>query len=138
MAKVRLIFLSLLTLLFCSCEQDGLDLTMTLGPYGKESRQVLLLYGAGFNSLSSDIWSNIDEIKRGYLPGKGRNDDVVLVFSHLTKNNRRVYSSETAPVLIRLYNEHGEARADTIRTWPVGTPVANKEMMTEVFNWVRE
>ena len=60
---------------------------MTLGPYGKESRQVLLLYGAGFNSLSSDIWSNIDEIKRGYLPGKGRNDDVVLVFSHLTKND---------------------------------------------------
>jgi hypothetical protein len=138
MAKVRLIFLSLLTLLFCSCEQDGLDLTMTLGPYGKESRQVLLLYGAGFNSLSSDIWSNIDEIKRGYLPGKSRNDDVVLVFSHLTKNNRRVYSSETAPVLVRLYNEHGEARADTLRTWPVGTPVANKEMMTEVFNWVRE
>ena len=138
MAKVRLIFLSLLTLLFCSCEQDGLDLTMTLGPYGKESRQVLLLYGAGFNSLSSDIWSNIDVIKRGYLPGKSRNDDVVLVFSHLTKNNRRIYSSETAPVLIRLYNEHGEARADTLRTWPVGTPVANKEMMTEVFNWVRE
>ena len=114
MAKVRLIFLSLLTLLFCSCEQDGLDLTMTLGPYGKESRQVLLLYGAGFNSLSSDIWSNIDEIKRGYLP------------------------AETAPVLIRLYDEHGETRADTLRTWPVGTPVANKEMMTEVFNWVRE
>ena len=99
MAKVRLIFLSLLTLLFCSCEQDGLDLTMTLGPYGKESRQVLLLYGAGFNSLSSDIWSNIDEIKRGYLPGKGRNDDVVLVFSHLTKSAGRPVRTRSGPGL---------------------------------------
>ena len=138
MAKVRLILLSLLTLLFCSCEQDGLDLSLSFGPYGKETRQVLLIYGAGFNTLSSDIWYNIDTIEKGYLPGNGRNDDVVLVFSHLTQNNRRFFKSETAPILVRLYSEHGENRADTLRTWPVGTPVANKEMMTEVFNWVRE
>ena len=138
MAKVRLIFLSLLTLLFCSCEQDGLDLTMTLGPYGKESRQVLLLYGAGFNNLSNEIQSNIDIIKEGYLPGKGRNEDVVLVFSHQTLNDRENCVDKTAPALYRLYDEHGETRADTLRTWPVGTPVANKEVMKDVFNWVRD
>ena len=138
MAKVRLILVSLLTLLFCSCERDGLDVTLSVGPYGKESRRVLLMYAAGFNTLSGDIWYNMNTMQGGYLPGKGRNEDVVLAFSHLTKGNRRIYNSETAPVLVRLYNDHGATRLDTLRTWPVGTPVANKEVMTDVFNWVRE
>ena len=78
MAKVRLILVSFLALLFCSCERDGLDTTLAVGPFGNESRQVLLLYEAGFNSLSADIHRNINVLKEGYLPGKGRNDDVVL------------------------------------------------------------
>ena len=138
MAKVRLILVSFLALLFCSCERDGLDTTLSVGPFGKESRQVLLLYEAGFNSLSADIHRNINVVKDGYLPGKGRNDDVVLVFSHLTLHDRRVYDQETAPALFRLYSKNGEACSDTLKVWPVGTPVANKETMTEVFNWVRE
>ena len=138
MAKVRLILVSLLTLLFCSCERDGFDLTLSLGPYGEETRQVLLLYEAGFNSLSADINYNLNVIRKGYLPGKGRNEDVVLVFSHQTLYNRRSYTEETAPVMYRLYSRNGEPQADTLKVWPVGTPVANKEVMTEVFNWVRE
>ena len=138
MVKVRLILVSFLALLFCSCERDGLDTTLSVGPFGKESRQVLLLYEAGFNSLSADIHRNINVLKEGYLPGKGRNDDVVLVFSHLTLHDRRVYDQETAPALFRLYSKNGEACSDTLKVWPVGTPVANKETMTEVFNWVRE
>ena len=138
MAKVRLILVSLLTLLFCSCERDGFDLTLSLGPYGEETRQVLLLYEAGFNSLSADINYNLNVIRKGYLPGKGRNEDIVLVFSHQTLYNRRSYTEETAPVMYRLYSRNGEPQADTLKVWPVGTPVANKEVMTEVFNWVRE
>ena len=138
MAKVRLILVSLLTLLFCSCERDGLDLTLNVGPFGEESRQVLLLYEAGFNSLSSYIHQNINVLRKGYLPGKGRAEDVVLVFSHLTLYDRQSYTTETAPAMVRLYSEYGEPRADTLKVWPAGTPVANKEVMTEVFNWVRE
>ena len=138
MAKVRLILLSILTLLFCSCERDGLDVVLSIGPYGEETRQVRLLYEAGFNSLSSDINRNINVLRRGYLPEKGRNDDVVLVFTHQTQDNRRVYTQETAPLMVRLYSEHGEPRSDTLKVWPMGTPVANKETMAEVFNWVRE
>ena len=135
MAKVRLILLSLLTLLFCSCERDGLDLTLSVGPYGEETRRVMLLYEAGFNSLSSDIQRNINVLKQGYLPEKGRNDDVVLVFSHLRAG---AYTQETAPVMVRLYSQHGEPCSDTLKVWPVGTPIANKEVMKEVFNWIRE
>lgn len=137
MAKVRLILLSILTLLLISCERDGLDVTLSVGPYGKETRKVMLLYEAGFNSLSGDIENNINALKQGYLPGMERNDDVILVFSHLAKS-RRVYSVETAPTLVRLYSVLGEARMDTLKVWPVGTPVVNKELMTEVFNWVRK
>ena len=72
MAKVRLILLSVLALLFCSCERDGLNVTLSMGPFGKETRQVLLLYEAGFNSLSNDIQNNLNVLQRGYLPGKNR------------------------------------------------------------------
>jgi len=137
MTKVRLIFVILVALVFCSCERDGLDLSFSIGPFGGETRKVMILYEAGFNSLSGDIENNIDALKKGYLPGKGRNDDVILLFSHLAKS-RRVYSVETAPTMVRLYSELGEVRADTLKVWPVGTPIANKELMTEVFNWVRK
>lgn len=137
MAKVRIIIASLLTLLFCSCERDGMDLTLSVGPFGDETRKVMLLYEAGFNSLGSEIRANIEALKSGYLPEKGRNDDVLLVFSHVT-SGWRGYSTETTPSLVRLYSERGEARADTLKVWPVGTSIANAAMVTEVFNWVRE
>ena len=137
MAKVRLILLSVLLLALAACQRDGLDVTLNIGPYGGETRKVMLLYEAGYNSLSDDIKNNIEQLRKGYLPGKDRNDDVVLVFSHVAPRYGVTYG-ETAPVLFQLYSEHGEVFADTLRIWPVGTPVANKEMVTEVFNWVRE
>ena len=89
-------------LLFLSCQRDGLDLTLTVGPFGKETRKVMLMYEAGFNSLGSDIASNISTLREGYLPGNGRNDDILLVFSHVPVS-RYSYSTETEPVLFRLY-----------------------------------
>lgn len=137
MAKVRLILVSLLTLLFCSCERDGLDVTLSVGPYGGERHQVLLLYEAGYNTLSSYITRNIDALRNGYLPEKGKNDDVVLVFSHLCRTSRDFYV-ETAPVLLRLYSRKGMPAVDTLKVWPVGTSIANPAMVTEVFNWVKD
>lgn len=137
MTKVRLILMSVLFIAFAACTRDGLDISLNVGPYGGETRKVMLMYEAGFNSLGTDIDNNIRALRGGYLPGKDRNDDVLLVFSHLTKK-RRVYSEETAPTLVRMYAEHGEPRMDTLKMWPVGTSAANKEMVTEVFNWVRE
>ena len=141
MAKVRYIFLALVTLLgFCSCERDGLDFNLNVGPFGnvpEESRKVMLLYEAGFNSLGGYMRTNIADLQEGYLPGKGRGEDVLLLFSHLTKSSRN-YTTETAPAMIRLYSDRGKCRMDTLKVWPVGTPVANAAMVTEVFNWVKE
>lgn len=141
MAKVRYIFLALVTLLgFCSCERDGLDFTLNVGPYGnvpEGNRKVMLLYEAGFNSLGGYMRTNIADLREGYLPGKDRDDDVLLLFSHLTKSSRN-YTSETAPAMIRLYSDRGKCRMDTLKVWPVGQPVAHAAMVTEVFDWVKE
>ncbi len=113
MRWIRIISMLLLLFPFLSCERDGYDITLKLGPYGEmeETRRVLLLYEAGFNSLSGDIASNIATLKEGWLPGKDRNDNVVLVLSHLRKGGFMV---ETSPVLVRLSRTRGTVVTDTL------------------------
>lgn len=137
MKSGRLITLLSLLLAVLSCQRNGLDLTLSVGPYGEETRKVMLLYEAGFNSLGSDIAANISALQEGYLPGNGRNDDVLLVFSHVT-GSRRNYATETEPALVRLYQVMGEPRSDTLQVWPAGTSAANAAMVSEVLNLVRE
>ena len=136
MKKLRLISWLVLALVLVSCERDGFQIDLSVGPRDEGTRKVMLLYGAGFNSLSGDIKANIDSLKAGYLPGKKRNDDVILVLSHVTTgwNN---FGRETAPVLFRMYAKDGNPVLDTLKTWPVGTPIANAGMVTEVLDYVR-
>ena len=136
MRLVRIISLLFLLLPFYSCERDGYDLSLSLGPYGTgETRRVMLLYEAGFNSLSGDIASNIATLKEGWLPDKGRNDNVVLALTHLKQKG---YALETSPVMVRLSKSHGILVTDTLKVWPAGTSLANAAMVNEVFNWVRD
>ena len=137
MKKVRFIFLLALALVLASCDRDGLQLDLSVGPFGEETRKVMVLYEAGFNSLGSDISANIETLRSGWLPAGGRNDDVLLVMSHVTRVNRD-YAKETAPVLIRMYEDHGTPVLDTLQTWPAGTSMAKAAMVTEVFNLVKE
>ena len=137
MRRARILFLLLLGLVLASCERDGLQLDMAVGPFGKETRKVMLLYEAGFNSLGSDIENNIETLKGGWLPGNQRNDDILLILSHVTKV-RRSYAQETSPVLIRMYKDRQGVVMDTLQTWPVGTSIAKAQMVTEVLNLVRE
>ena len=137
MKRARILFLFLLGLVLGSCERDGFQLDLSVGPYGEETRKVMLLYESGFNSLGIDIRNNIKTLQGGWLPGKSRTDDVLLVMSHVTQPNRD-YSHETAPVLIRMYQELDMAVMDTVYTWPVGTSMADAKMVTEVLNLVRE
>ena len=137
MTKGRLISLLTFLLVLTACERDGLELTLNVGPYGEETRRVLLLYEAGYNSLSSSFAANISTLKEGYLPGKGRNDDVLLVFSHLTSSVQN-YVKPTEPVLLRFYESSGMVMVDTLKTWPAGKPIADAAIVREVFEWVRE
>ena len=52
----------------------------------KEVRNVLLLYSAGFNSLSKYLSEDITDLMNGDLPTDARSKDVLLVYSHVPKN----------------------------------------------------
>ena len=137
MKKVRFIFLFALALVLASCDRDWFQLDLSVGPFGEETRKVMVLYEAGFNSLGGAISGNIETLRTGWLPAGGRNDDVVLVMSHVTLSSRD-YVRETAPVLFRMYEDHGMPVMDTLKTWPVGTSMAKAEMVTEVLNLIKE
>lgn len=103
----------------------------------EESRRVLLLYSAGFNSLAGYLKEDIIDLTKGYVPIESRNADVLLVLSRLAQNGK--YSNPMAPVLIRLTREAGqETRMDTVKVWPAATAVNAPESMREILEFVRD
>lgn len=100
-----------------------------------ESRRVLLLYLAGYNSLSSYFTANLDELKSGRIPSSRRSDDVLLVLSHLNSDG---FKTGTPAYLCRLTKDPGkDIRIDTLKTWPVNTPMTTGETFSGVLNYVK-
>ena len=104
-----------------------------------ENRRVLLFYECGFNELYSYLRDNMDSEKfglpKGYLPGSGRNDDVVLIFSKLAKNQ----SYKNVPsYLRRVYKDlEGNMVSDTLKIYPESTVAASSATMKEVLDYVK-
>ena len=79
-----------------------------------DTRKVLLLYSAGFNSISSYLKEDIEDLSKGWVPRQRRNEDVILVYSH-QPSSRGQYSKKTSPVLFRLYStSEGVVVRDTL------------------------
>ena len=98
MTRIKLIWIALCVALAAACSvdeefrrsdsRDSRDIPPTRSD-DSEMRNVLLLYSAGFNSLSTYLREDIeDELMSGYIPSGGRNDNVLLVFSKLTAKPR--------------------------------------------------
>ena len=103
----------------------------------EENRKVLLLYSAGYNSLRSYLLDDIKELKEGWLPGKGCDDDILLVYTHSTKANG-IYGVPTNPYLIRLYKgKDGEAVSDTLETYDEGTISSSAAQLNNVLTYVK-
>lgn len=102
------------------------------------SRKVLLLYSAGFNSLRNYLLEDINELKQGWLPGNGCNDDILLVYIHTPVAGGQYYKPAN-PYLIRLYrNKDGKATADTLQTYEAGTISASATQLNQVLTYVRD
>lgn len=102
-----------------------------------DPRNVLLLYSAGFNSLTSYLTEDIGDLKKGWLPGRLRSDDVVLVYSHFPETSGR-YSSGNSPVLARLSaGPDGEVIADTLVTYDPSVISSSPSQFNEVLTYVR-
>lgn len=117
-------FLAVVSLWGCSdwCSKDD----------GKENDDVLLLYSAGYNSLSNYLKMDIDDLKQGYVPTKNSGEDVLLVYTH-------VKSPSPIPALVRIYkNKHDAVVTDTLVVYEKGTVSASADQLGKVMNYVKD
>ena len=145
----RVLIAFICTVVVLSCEQDtfiGLEVEHfgNTSPgqesgrdYNQEERDVLLIYSAGFNSLSSYLELDIKDLEKGWLPGFGRTENVLLVYSHKTLK-RGAYSAATVPTLTRLYADvDGSVIRDTLVFYPDDTHSATPEQLQKVLEFVQ-
>ena len=105
--KICIILLSACTaLLLAACSKDSIhgDGFRTAGENiaeagdrtpTPEQRHVLLLYSAGYNSLRDYLVEDMNDLQQGWLPGSSRNDNILLVYSHLPVK-KNAYSTDTS------------------------------------------
>lgn len=102
-----------------------------------DNRKVLLLYSAGYNSISSYLKEDIEDLGKGWVPRQRRADDVLLVYSH-QPSSRGQYTTKTSPVLFRLYSTaEGDVVRDTLVTYEPGTISASAGQFRDVLTYVK-
>ena len=62
-------------------------------------RRVLLMYLAGYNSLSDCLRDDLNDVLNGWLPGADKKDNVLLVYTHQPMRDG-MYSVKTSPYLL--------------------------------------
>ncbi len=103
----------------------------------EEKRNVLLLYSAGFNSISNYLEEDIEDLQEGWIPGSARNANILLIYSHLPEK-RGNYSTPTSPSLTRLWKDaHGQIIKDTLVRYPAETHSATWEQLHDVLDYVK-
>ena len=127
-----------------SCS-DGLDIPYSTRTHGYGSsdgsasraetelkKRTLLLYSAGYNSLSASLTDDIDDICDGYVPYGYPYCDNLLIFA----SN---YNTGRTPCLIKVYRTRDEEVVrDTVRFWPEGTSAVDTETLAEVLSYVKD
>lgn len=103
-----------------------------------ESRNVLLLYSAGYNSISSYLKEDIEDLKQGWIPESGRNDNILLIYSHFPEKGTS-YSVPSAPALTRVWKGlDGTVVSDTLVVYPDSTHSATAGQLHDVLDFVKE
>lgn len=125
MNKCRWIPVFLLVLIFCGCEDW----------FGKNKEReyddVLLFYAAGYNSLSSFLKDDFNELKTGYVPGDNDGGDVLLAYVHLK-------SSNSAPALVHIYKDKKDrVVTDTLVRYEQGTVSSSASQLAKVLDHVK-
>ena len=112
-------FLLLLCALLCLC---GCNRDERLA----KDRQMLLVYFAGNNSLSSDGVSDFAAIKTGWLPTTRGSEKVLLVYHHFV---------DETPALVRLSKDRkGNVVEDIIQTYPENTNSADPQTLAAILS----
>lgn len=133
---------SLLMLSAVACDKTFDDMpgnkgTAPVRNVTSEKAQVLVLYSAGFNSLSAALEDDVNDIKSGYLPLVGSMSKAVLVYSRRLSETGR-YTDRTPSYLIRLsVDGWGKVVSDTLKTWPETDEAVSASTMTDVLETVK-
>ena len=64
-------------------------------------RRVVLMYQAGYNSLSDCLRDDLNDVIEGWLPEGKKKDNVLLVYTHQPARDGQ-YNVRTTPYLLRL------------------------------------
>ena len=103
-----------------------------------ETPNVLLLYSAGFNTLSVELEDDVRDLESGWLPLAGSASDVLLVYSRRVSSSRD-FSDKTPSYLIRLASDGwGNVVRDTLKTYPADTVAASVYTFEDVLSSVNE
>ena len=144
--KFSIALLLLPLLLLASCFKDdnfekSTGSTESITPVSRvkteETRHVLVMVSAGYNSLSGYLTEDLEDLSAGMLPqGKNRQADVLVVLSRLPKNG---FSTTECPVLYQMYaGSDGKVVRDTLKKWNEGTKLVQEETLREALTLVRE
>ncbi len=102
-----------------------------------QSRKVLILYSAGFNSLKHYLQDDINDLKEGWLPEGKDGNEMLLVYTHTTAPGSS-YNTPSTPYLIELYRDmNGKAVADTLMTYPAGTISSSAIQLNTVLKHIK-
>jgi len=99
-------------------------------------KNVLVIYSLGYNNLSNSLEGNLDEMFESDVPSKN-DGNVLVVFSHRTARAYD-YTTETEPVLYRVYRENGEIVRENLMTYKKGRDSASAEILAEVLGLVKD
>ena len=148
---LKVVSAALFALVFAACEPD-FDFNTEFehgripgeGPQAgvrqpnEETRNLLLLYSAGFNNLSSYLSQDIEDLKRGWLPGGSRNDDVLLVYSHKLSRSGS-YTEKTPSYLYKIWRDaSGQVVSDTLKAYCKDTLSVSATQMNRVLTDVKD
>ena len=101
------------------------------------TRSVLILYSAGYNTLSSYLTSDIADLMKGWIPGSQKEENILLIYSHTTATSGD-YQTESEPTLIRArMDEDGNLVKDILVRYPGDTRSATPEQLYRVLDYVR-
>ncbi|MGM9736555.1 MAG: clostripain-related cysteine peptidase [Candidatus Cryptobacteroides sp.] len=140
---LRAIASALVFILMHSC--TGLDPDFSIPPYDRpaentgirlpsgERRHTFIMFSLGHNNLSGALSNDLRELKEGYVPGQGRNDNILLIFSHISS------SSSSQPILERVYRTNGgNVVCDTLMKFDSETISASAETIRTVLEYARD
>ena len=130
MHRIKSYLILLAAVLLAGC--NGID-----RPFTGTFDQVLIYYGMGYNNLSGNLRTNLDQLRTDVLPGLSY-DKAIVVFCHNTvvSGNYKTYNE---PVLMRFYRgSDGKPVTDTLKVYDNMDVSASKESMRQVLEDVKE